>query len=260
MTTPQEGTAAEPQVTPQASAEPQQLSQATPEPAAQPAPAATQPDPAALQAELAQEREARQLAERQARDHQAAFTQARQQLAAAMGVLPQQDPLKPYQDKILADFPDLDERAAKLMAKQNYESDQRFSALQGALNAQGQIPSVMQQVYAQAPQLFANQSVATEIENALRQAAAQGQAHLVNPQYAMDVGAIASFRASLVKPTTAQQTLPSSPQFPSQFGPISGYTAPARTTPAGPSADTLARQQAAKAEVAKHFNFKPAQP
>jgi len=226
--------------------------QAPATPATPPAPAISPEAQAQIDAANAR---AQQL-EESVRFHQSRADQTANQLKGVLGVTPQADPLTPY----LKTYTDLGvaEDAARVLAQKDYNTDQRFTTLQGSMQAQGQVPTIMQQVYAQAPQMFANPAVVTKIENALYQAAHGGRPDWVNLDYALDVGAIASFRAA----KTGNQQVPpppQSPQFPSQFGPISGYQPQQPVTSQQPAIppNVKAAMDAERANVAQRFGFNP---
>lgn len=177
--------------------------------------------PAEVQAQLATLQRERDELEKQARYHQSRADQEANRVRALAGVQPQADPvapyLKPYLDRGIA------EEDAKFLAQRDYQTDQRFAALQGSITASQQIPLVMQQVYANAPHLFQNPKIQSAMEASLRQAAANGQAELVNAEYAFNIGAIEYVRGMGQQQQQVAQ-VQQTPQFASQFGPISGFS------------------------------------
>jgi hypothetical protein len=252
MNQPNEGTPAVPeqasQGTPVTPEQPAQTPPATPEQASAPQ------IPAEVQAQLEALQRERDEYQTQARYHQSRADQEANRVRALAGLQQQADPLAPY----LKQYTDMGvaETDAKLLAQRDYQVDQRFSSLQNSVVANQQIPNVMQQVYAQAPQLFQNPAVATAMQNALAAEAAKGNAQAVNADYAMNIGAIEFFRA-MNKPAQPQQQPAQLPQFNSQFGPISGFSqTPMAAQKPGLDPRIATAAAAEKAAVAQRFGFK----
>lgn len=258
MTPHTEGAVPQPELAPQAPpTEPQLPPQQAAEPAASPAaePAAKQ-DIAALQAQLAEMQQARQTAEQQARDHQAAFTRSQQQLRAMMGVQPEQDPLAPYVERFKTQH-GLDADSAKIMASVQYENDQKYARLQSAVVAQTQLPSAINQVCSENPALA---SVHAQLYTAIQQDVAQGNVNALNPEYIRTIGA-RLYLDTIMQPNgrpAQPQVAPPVPQFSTQFGPSGGMNPPQQA----PTQNQLppgvkAWQDAEKATVNQRFGINP---
>lgn len=232
------------QLTPQQSAE---LAQQAAAPAPGAPPAGTpgvppSPDLAALQAELARAQEAKTAAEALAqqnekrfRDTQAAFTQSQQQLQALAGTLPKQNPLAPYVEKIKAELPDLDDRAAAFFAKQNYDNDQRIAQLQTSFTARDSVDGIVGAVLnsPQGAALRENPNAINAMRNALTHAAHNGDMQSLNPDFALRVGAQEFYLSQFANPQTPPGTPPAPPpqappvNFPAQWTPVAnGFPKP----------------------------------
>ncbi len=222
------------------------------EPIAQPSAPAIPPEVQA-QLDAAQARSAE--LEKQARYHQSRADQFGNQLKAIVGAAPAQNPLDPF----LKTYTDkgINPDDARVLAERDYHIEQRFSQLQNGFVAQNQIPAVMQQVYSQAPQLFQNPAVQQAMQQALADAAAQGDMSRMTPDYALNVGAIEFVRASMLQ----QQAAPpvQQPQFRSQFGPVGQFSpppVPQQQTNQPPA--HIQQHVANEAQMLKErFNFQP---
>jgi hypothetical protein len=222
MTTPQEGTHAAPE-------QAQPSTPATPEqPAAPQAPASlvTPSAPAIspeIQAQIDAANARAQQFEQQARYHQSRADQTANQLQAVVGAAPKADPLKPHLDRILSDFPDLDERAAKLMATERLETATRFSQLESNFNSRLQAPQAAEQALSAAfqtqPSALSDPSIAHFVRQQLTQAAMNG--HPINPNYALDIAFHEMGRRAVI----GQQAPPTQPQVQQPFN-INGFTGP----------------------------------
>jgi len=217
-------------------------------------------DASELQARLAQLESEKQRLDESARYHQSQASRFQQALQAAAGVNqpPQADPIKPYVDKLASELPGVDADQLRVLAKRDYENDQRFSRMQTAFQAQNQVPSVMQQVYQTAPELAADPVVWGRIESDLREQAAQGNFNAVHPEYAITVGLRYAFDQRRQQPRGTQPPAPPQqiPQFNSQFGPIAGYA----PQPPQPVANSIpphlkAAADAERAAIQKKFGF-----
>jgi len=216
----------------------------------------------ALQTQLAAERQARQQAEQQARDHQAAFTQSRQQLAALVGTQPKADPMAEYVQRYTSQGFEAD--AAKVMAEIEYKNDVRYQTLQSSVQAQNAVPNILQSIYTQYPGLCANQAVVQVMDSALRQAAAAGRPDLVTLDYALNIGFQEDGRTRYAQQQPNQQTAPPTrpPNFNSMTGINTNFNGPAITP--GQTNQVPAHIQAARdaeaALVRQNHNLPPKQP
>jgi hypothetical protein len=207
---------------------------------------APSPDLAALQSQLAQAEQARQLAELQAKEHQAAFTRSQQQLRALAGATPQQNPLTPYLDTVAKELGlDPGSPEAQYLAKREMQQDQRFQQFQQAQTAQFQVPALVQEVVSKTPGLM---SVQGQLGAYLQQEVARGNLDALQPEYARTIGARlwldAQSGVQPNQPQLAPQGYP--PAFQSMTGPTYGYQpqAPLKTPQVNPQADDLAKKMA----------------
>jgi hypothetical protein len=195
--------------------------------------------------------------EQSARYHQSRADQALNQVRALAGVQQPQDPIAPF----LKPYTDLgiDEKDARVLAQRDYQTEQRFASLQGSIQAQSQIPTVLRQVYEQNPQLWQYPEVVSAMENSLREAAANGQAQYVHPEYAFNIGAIEYVKALNKAQGSQQQPPPQRMQIPSQFGPVGSFTPQQPQTAQQPQIPPhiQAAIQAEKAMLAQRYNFQP---
>lgn len=167
----------------------------------------------------------------------------------------QQDPLAPYV-KQYADRGFTGEDAM-FLAQRDYRTDQQIASLQNALTGQTQVPTAVQQAIANSAPL---QSVAPQLMARIQQYVAGGQMDALNPEFIRSTGAIMYVEGMSKQPQG--QTLPPAPpipNFPSQFGPLNGFSAPAQPAQPGNGvpAHIQAMAQAEAAAVAAKYNFQP---
>lgn len=137
-----------------------------------------QPNPEllALQAQLAEVQQARQLAEHQAREHQAAFTRSQQALKALTGNDPSArppDPLAPHLKFYTDQGINLED--AKLFAQRDHLQEQRIQQLESRMQL-NQVPNIMQQAGMTRPDLFTDPQVYQQVQKELANQASLGQA------------------------------------------------------------------------------------
>ena len=192
MSEPNPGTPApanNPQGTGQAPEQPKQTAPnpapTTPQAPTPPAAPATPPpvDPA-LQQRLEQ-------AEKAARHYQSQFSQARNQLQALTGAQPQADPLaddidylrkKGYDDQNARDM-------AEFMARKLQPIQQRNQQLEAQIQGSSVAQQAMQAAVSANPELFSDQTIATEVWNSMQNTAHQGNLQVLTPEYAKFLGA-----------------------------------------------------------------------
>lgn len=266
-TTPQDGTQVQsgqaqtstPATTGQPAAEPQaatQVAQATPQ------------IPAEIQAQLDAANSRAAELEKQSRYHQSRADQIANQLKAVVGVEPPKNPLAPYVDKLTkAGYDAKDaETFAGLVHEMVTPLQQQLQTTQGALQAQRQIPAILQEVYKEVPGLWQNPQAVQAMEQALWAEAAAGNVNNLSPMFAANVGFIEAGRSQYMQqhnpnPSPApqpQQQLNIRPQFSqvSTFQPQQTLQpAPANQLPA----HLKAEQAAALAAVVQRHNL-PALP
>ena len=236
----------------------QQSEPLAPNPAQQSAePTQTPPaDPAAaIRAEFEQRL---QQAEQSARYHQSRADQTLNQLRAVTGVTPESDPLDSYVKNLTSRYPELDDKAARILAEDRYSYDQRLNQMQTAFMSQAQLPSVINQVCAGNPALA---SVSQQLYGEIQQEVARGNVNATNPEYIKTIGARLYLDSMSNQRGQAPIQVPQPiPQFGSQFGPISGYQ-PQQAPPQqnGVPQHLKAYADAEKAEVLRRHNIQPPQ-
>lgn len=255
MTPTPDGTQPVEQISPTGTAQPTELAQQTAVTTAQTATETSgTPDIASLQAELAREREAKQVAEAQRVEYetrfkqtQAAYTQARQQIGALTGTQtqPQEDPLAPHVASLVAEG--YSEKDARAVAQLSYNMVQPVLRQQqqqmAALQASNQIGDIMRQTWGSRPDLFTDPQVATQVEQQLRYNAINGYPVDADAARYIALDVQDKLRAQGRQGATpVQQPVNYPPQFASFNGQQGGYqAAPAARAPQStPEADALA--------------------
>ncbi len=176
--------------------------------------------------------------EQQARYQQSRADQREAQLKAMAGIAPQVDPLARYVEKYKADG--FEDDAAKAMAKIELNSDQRFAQFQQSMQANHQVPVLMNQLTQQYSQLVRFPAALQAAHAALSDAAVNGgfaANGITNPvEYAKAIAAQVAANELIFGNGQTPATPP--PQWPgnvgSQFAPSFNNAAfPQQFTPAG---------------------------
>lgn len=180
------------------------------------------------------------------------FTRRSQALAQLAGSTQQQqthqqDPLKPYVDKLVAKgYAPEDARA---VAEVSYEMTQplrqEFAQQQAALQQTNQIQYVMQQAWSKNASAFADPEIVQQVEQILRQEALKGQS--VDPEYALDIAFVAAGRRAMSKGQQQTQTVQQQPgNIAPQFGMTAGFAPRQQTVAKQPTAEYTAADREIK--------------
>lgn len=265
--TPNNEPAAPPELAPQAPpTEPQLAPAPAPTgapPAATPAAPAT-PDAAALQAQLAAAEERAAQLERQAREHQAAFTRSQQQLRAVVGAQqPPPDPLRPHIDKLMSkgyseqEARDFAEAQLDMLQPIIQQQQQYFASLQ----ATQQVGDVLNAAFGQDAASLSDPAIAQFVRNELNLAALNGRTDVMNAEYAL---ALADIEAGKRRRSAAskQTPPPAQPQAPlninGMLGPQGGFQPPFQPRPVEKQASP--EQLALRAKLEQTLLSKPQTP
>lgn len=262
MTAPNDGTlppSQEPPVTgPSAQAEPPNQQQ----PPASPDATATPPQlPAEVQAKLEQAEKRIADLDRIARQNQSLADQYRNQVQALAGVQAPQDPLQPYVERFKKQH-GLEDDSAKILASIAYESDQRFNNLQQTMQANQQVPSIVNRVLSENGKIMQYPAAVQAMNTALQNAAATGNYQCITPEFAKLI-AYQAIGEALMAGNGAAPTAPPNqmPNIMSQFGPMNGFgQAPmAQPAPGNQVPSHIAEASKAELEAVRKLHNLPSQ-
>jgi hypothetical protein len=212
------------------------------------------PELAALQAQLADAEKARQTAEQQARDHQAAYTRSQQQLRAMAGVQPEQNPLQPFLERACRDFGlSPEDPQAIAMARRDLEYRQELNRLHQSNQAQVQLPAIVEQVCL-SDKLGRLLQVKHSVQSAIQSGLANGSIRTddaLDPNYVRAIAAQMYFEATGQPNLGSNQPVPNYQQPPAfngmTGGNFQGYPPPSnqQQQQINPQADELEKKMAA---------------
>ncbi len=171
-----------------------------------------------LETQLQAERNRAQNLEQLARTQQSRADQATARMQALAGVVPKQDPLAQDVEYFVKNGINADD--ARLFAgfvnQKMGAVQQQYQQQTQALQATTMVSDVLNNAYQQDPSLFSEQ-IYSEVQSQLRQDALQGNSQFMNPEYALDLAAIAQSRAARANRGNPQAQQYQQPQRQQQY-------------------------------------------